>query len=260
MHPDLNDKVALVTGASNPGGIGRAIAEVLAAHGMKLVVHDQARHDELEQMADALAAHLVIADISRRSDCHALVKATVEHYGRLDLLVANAAAFYQGSALQMSEDDWDQLMAVNLRGTFMCCREAARVMLDADGGSIVNISSLGGQLPVPGLAAYCASKGGIDALTRALACEWAPKIRVNAVAPGHIATPANRDFVEKSPDAQRFFTDRIPLGRPQAHHLGAPAMVGHGVAYLASDAAAYTTGQVLNIDGGLSAWQGKPQQ
>lgn len=250
MYLDLNGKVAIVTGASNPAGIGRAIVQALAQSAVKVVCTDIVE-THLQEAAEAADGSAVLTDITDPAAVDALIQHVLKRFGRLDILVNNAAVFCFGDALDYSIADFDRTLAVNLRGTFLCSQAAARIMLESEGGSIINVSSLGGQLPCAGTAAYCASKGGIDALTRSLAADWAPKIRVNAVAPGHIATPPNVETLNQSHEHEQYFKRRVMLG-----DLGDPAEVANSVAFLASRQSRYITGQVINVDGGLSAWQG----
>jgi NAD(P)-dependent dehydrogenase (short-subunit alcohol dehydrogenase family) len=250
MVSDLKNKVAIVTGASNPVGIGGAIAEGLAESGVKVVCAD-IDQTHLQETAESVGGIAIPTDISDPGATDSLVETTLERLGRLDILVNNAAVFLFDHVLDAAIEDFDRIMAVNLRGTFLCCRAAARSMLRAEGGSIVNISSLGGQAPTRGAAAYCASKGGIDALTRSLAADLAPTIRVNAVAPGHIDTPPNLELFNRSPEHRERFKRRVLQGT-----VGDRKEIAHAVAFLASDQSRYITGQILNVDGGLSAWQG----
>ena len=250
MYSDLNGKVAIVTGASSLAGIGRTIAQTLAESGAKVVCADIAE-THLQEAADAIGGSALRTDITDPGAVDLLVQHALEKFGRLDILVNNAAAFCSGNALDISISDFDRVFAVNVRGTFLCSQAAARVMIESEGGSIVNISSLGGKLAFCDMAVYCASKGGVDALTRGLAADWAPKIRVNAVAPGHMATPPNLEFLHRSREHERHFERRVLLGG-----LGEPAQIAHAVAFLASDQSRYMTGQIITVDGGLSAWQG----
>jgi len=251
MVSDLKNKVAIVTGVSNPAGIGRAIAEGLAESGVKVVCADIDK-THLQETAESVGGIAIPTDIRDPAATDSLVEKTLERFGRLDILVNNAAVFLFDHVLDVAIADFDRVMAVNLRGTFLCCRAAARSMMKAEGGgSIVNISSLGGQAPSRGAAAYCASKGGIDALTRSLAADLAPTIRVNAVAPGHIATPPNREMFNRSPEHRERFKRRV-----LQETVGDRKEIAHAVAFLASDQSRYITGQILNVDGGLSAWQG----
>jgi NAD(P)-dependent dehydrogenase (short-subunit alcohol dehydrogenase family) len=244
-------KVAIVTGSSR--GIGRAIAEALAAAGASVTV--SARNAELaETVAVGIAAAggaslSVSADVTRAADVERLVKATVQKFGRLDVLVNNAgiSPFYK-KAEELSESEWDQVIEVNLKGTFLCSTAAGRVMIPQKSGRIVNISSVAGRVALPNLLAYCAAKGGVEQITRVLAAEWAPhNIRVNSIAPGYIETDLTSGL-RRNPKLQEAVIRQTPLGR-----LGNVDEITGAVIYLASDAASYVTGQTLYIDGGWTA-------
>lgn len=252
MLDDLKNKVAIITGSSKIDGIGCSIALVLKEMGVRIVTHAVHNIEGAKKIANMIDGYFIHADITNLNEVESLVRETIEHFGKLDILVNNAAVFFDGPAIDMNVEDWDNLMAVNLRGTFLCCQAAARVMKESHGGSIINISSLGSSMACPNLAAYCASKGGIEALTRSLACEWAPTIRVNAISPGHMNTPDNVVHMDSSQERKQKLSGSILMG-----DLGDTRQIGNAVAYLASEASKYITGQVITVDGGLSIWQGK---
>jgi 3-oxoacyl-[acyl-carrier protein] reductase len=243
----LAGNVALVTGGSR--GIGQAIVEALAEAGAAVALC--ARHAE----AAAEAAKAVegqggqalglAADVGRAEDADRLVAACLDRFGRLDILVNNAGITRDGLILRMKDEDWDQVLAVNLDGAFRCARAALRPMLrQRQGGRIVNISSVVGSMGNVGQANYVASKAGLMGLTRALAREVASRaITVNAVAPGFIETEMTAVLPEQAKQAQHA---QIPLGR-----FGTAREVAAVVAFLASDGAAYITGQVIHVNGGM---------
>ena len=249
----VTDQVALVTGAGS--GIGRAIALALAEAGA---------HVAATELPDQLArAGEVVGQISamgRRSLALALdvtdvpsigpVVATVQReLGRLDLLVNNAGVQVARPALEVSEDDWDRVQAVNLRGVFFCAQAAGRVMVAQRRGRIVNVASQNGVVGYFNRAAYCAAKAGVVNLTRVLAIEWAPyNVLVNAVAPTFVRTPMGERTLS-DPAVRDDILGRIPLGR-----IAEPEDVVGAVVYLASPAAAMVTGHTLLIDGGWTAW------
>ena len=250
MSESLRGKVALVTGSTR--GIGRAIAGRLAASGARVVVSARDR-----SAVDAVVGELgesavgLPADLSRAGSARELVRAALEACGRLDVLVNNAGTAIAKDSLEFTPEEWERTLTLNLGSVFFCCQEAARHMLGADGGSIVNIASLQAYAAVPGRAAYAASKGGVIALTQSLAVEWAPTIRVNAVAPGYIATPLIASLVEQGRLDSGVLSRRAPLGR-----LGTPDEIGRAVVFLASDESSYVTGETLRVDGGWLAWAG----
>jgi NAD(P)-dependent dehydrogenase (short-subunit alcohol dehydrogenase family) len=250
----LKDKVALVTGSSQ--GIGEAIALSLARAGCSVVTNNEGDHQQAQQVANGCRAfgvdsQAVVADISRLSEIKHLMKETKRRFKRLDILVNNAAVFNPGEALRYRGRDWDQVFETNARGTFFCSQAAAQIMRQTGGGAIVNLSSLGAAQAWPGMAAYCASKGAIDSLTRGLACEWAPlNIRVNAVAPGHIGTADNLKWL-RDRKHKRWVQARILCAR-----LGTLEEVANVVTFLCGPAASYINGQVIYVEGGLMSWQG----
>ena len=243
----LQGKVALITGGSR--GIGAAVAQTLATAGAAVVVC--ARNGEAAAAtASAIAAQGgqalgVAADVSRAEDAERLMKACLERFGRLDILVNNAGITRDGLVLRMKDGDWSDVLAVNLNGAFYCARAALRVILkQKQSGRIINIGSVVGSMGNAGQANYVTSKAGLIGLTKALAREVAARgVTVNLVAPGFIET----DMTANLPDAvKETYRGQIPLGR-----FGTAADVAAAVAFLASDGAAYITGQVIHVNGGM---------
>jgi 3-oxoacyl-[acyl-carrier protein] reductase len=237
--------VALVTGASR--GIGRAIAESLAAACATTVVNYSRSAEAAATVVDTIEAAggrawAHGADVAEEAQVEAMVKAVLEREGRLDVLVNNAGITRDGLLMRMKTADWRSVIDLNLTGVFLCTRAVSRAMLKARSGRIVNITSVVGLMGNPGQANYSAAKAGVIGLTRSTAAEFASRgITVNAVAPGFIATEMTRDL-----DTEKILA-AIPLGR-----LGEPADVAGVVRFLAADpAAAYITGQVIAVDGGM---------
>lgn len=258
---DFKGKSILITGAST--GIGKAIAIQFARLGANVVVNYYSQPDKAEstqqQMLEACQAMescgaktlLVQADVSDREDVANLFAQTIETFGSLDILVNNAGIQVEGPSHEIDIDDFDRMLSVNLRGAYLCSRLALKHFLDKGiKGVIINNSSVHEIIPRPGYLAYAVSKGGMENMTRTLALEYARQgIRVNAIGPGATATPIN-DWVhdpEQLSRAQEF----IPMGR-----VGEPEEMAAAVAFLASDKAAYITGQTLFIDGGLTLYPG----
>ena len=244
----LNDKVALVTGASR--GIGRATAVALASEGARVVVNFNARSEAAEQVVGEIVAAggqatARQADVGDFAQAEALVKWTIETYGDLHILVNNAGITRDGLILTMSESDWDDVLRTNLKSTFACSKAAVRHMLRRRYGRIVNITSVAGQIGNPGQTNYSASKAGQIGFTRSLAREVASRnITVNAVAAGFIDTEIWSGVPEA---AQQAFLRMIPLGRK-----GTVDDIARAAVFLASDEAAYVTGHVLSVDGGMA--------
>ncbi len=251
----LDGQVALVTGAA--GGIGGALAEAVAEAGADVALVDvdesglAATADQLEDTTDARTLDIV-ADVGDPAATERMAAETRETLGGLDVAFANAGIAERGGedVAAYDVDAWDRVMRVNLRGVFLTNRAVAGHMRDTGGGSIVNTASILGLngTQIPGLAAYTASKGGVVQLTRQFAGELAPDIRVNAIAPGWIETP-----LLSGPDSDRELTaDDFDLGVPLGR-MGQPADLKGIAVFLASDAAAYTTGEIVLVDGGLNA-------
>jgi len=245
----LEGKVAIVTGASR--GIGRAIAEDLAANGASVVVNYNQSADEAQEVVAAIAesggrAVAIQADVSDLAAAQELAKATRAEFGRIDILVNNAGTTRDQLLMLMKESDWDTVIDTNLKSMFNCCKAVLRPMLrQKSGGRIINISSVVGLAGQGGQTNYAASKAGIVGFTKSLAKEMGPRqITVNAVAPGYFPTELTaglpEEIVEKA-------LDYIPLGR-----LGKVEEVAHLVTFLASPKATYITGEVIRVDGGMA--------
>ncbi len=246
MSGSFAGRVAVVTGGAK--GIGRAVTRKFAAEGAKVVVsgRDEAALNEAcaEVAAGGGDAVAVPADVSRESDADALCARTLETYGKADILINNAGVTRDGLLLRMSDEEWNQVLDTNLKGAFHCIRAFARPMIKQRWGRIVNVSSVIGLIGNAGQANYAASKAGLIGLTKAVAKELASRhITVNAVAPGFIETAMTEGLGEK---VRSGLMAQIPMGR-----LGKAEDVAHAVAFLCSEDAAYVTGQVLKIDGGM---------
>jgi 3-oxoacyl-[acyl-carrier protein] reductase len=242
----LAGRVAIVTGGTR--GIGLASARALAEDGASVVVsgRDAGRLDAAAREIESLgaAALAVAADVARREDADRLVEAAKERFGRIDILVNNAGVTRDQLLVRMKDDDWDEVLAVNLRGVFFMTRAAAKVMMRQKSGRIINITSTAGAMGNAGQVNYSAAKAGVIGLTKAVARELAHwNILVNAVAPGLIET----DMTAKVPaEAKEALLAQVPLKR-----IGAAREVAEAVRFLAGDGAAYITGQTLHVNGGL---------
>ncbi len=242
----LTNKVAIVTGSTK--GIGREIALAFAREGATVVVsgRNEARATQVceEIKAAGGTALAVVGDVSQMSDAQQLIEETVKAFGQVDILVNNAGITRDNLLMRMKEEDWDAVININLKGTFNCIKSVTRQMMKQRSGRIINITSVVGQTGNAGQANYAASKAGIIGLTKSVAKELASRqITCNAIAPGFIETDMTEVLGEK---VKSELLGQIPLGR-----LGRVADVAHAVVFLASDAAAYITGQTLNVDGGM---------
>ncbi len=246
----LDGKVVLVTGASK--GIGYGLAKALAGAGARVAV--AARDSEsLGRLADQIGreggeAKAFALDLNDVSSLRPSVEAVASHFGSLDILVNNAGLGDNCPAEDVVEADWDRMMGVNLKGVFFAAQAAGRIMLAQGSGRIINMSSQAGSVGIRDHAVYCASKGGVDQLTRVLALEWGHRgVTVNAVAPTFIYTPGTAERLDR-PDYLKSVLDRLPIGR-----VGTIDDVAGAVVYLASPAGAMVNGAVLMVDGGWTA-------
>ncbi|HAL62623.1 MAG TPA: hypothetical protein DCP08_09500 [Chloroflexi bacterium] len=249
----LQDKVAIITGAGK--GIGWGIAKVFSKEGAKVVVVDwdeeagERTAEEIRQSGgDAI---FVNCDVSNEEQVKAMVQATIDKYGRIDVLVNNAGIGVYKSVLEATSDDWDRCLAVNLKGVFLCSKYAIPHMQAVGKGAIINISSVHSHATVNGVAPYAASKGGITALTRNMAIDYGPAIRVNAIAPGWVLTPLIQSIFDSYDDPAE--QQRLVEQRQVMKRIGRPQDIGHAAAFLASDEASFITGTQLFVDGGLTA-------
>jgi glucose 1-dehydrogenase len=259
-HQPLRGQTALVTGASS--GIGAGVARMLAAAGAAVAVNYVTGPEAAEAVAAEIRAAggeamAVRADVSREEDVQAMFRTVVGAWSALDILVSNAGIQKDATITEMSLAQWNAVIGVNLTGTFLCAREAARIMIRqgvrADisraAGKIVCVSSVHELIPWAGHVNYAASKGGVKLLMQSLAQELAPhRIRVNSIAPGAIQTPINRPAWE-TPEALASLLTLIPYGR-----IGQPVDIGRAVAWLASDDADYVHGQTIFVDGGMTLY------
>ena len=249
---DLQGSVALVTGGGQ--GLGRAIAEGLAAYGAVVSVVD-IDLGAAKRIADAISreggqASAVQCDVSRQDQAEAAVNQTLASFGKIDILVANAGIGDRSPAETMTIEQWDRVIGINLRGVWLFDQAVGKHMLERRQGSIINMASIAGQVGLTtGNANYAASKGGVIALTRTLAIEWATRgVRVNAIAPTHFKTPLVAAAIERNPAVLDYFLGNIPMGR-----LGEPQEIVGAAVFLASPASSMVTGHVLNVDGGHTA-------
>jgi len=247
---DLSGKVGIVTGAGR--GMGYYIALALARYGADLVVCSRTVQElervgeEIEQLGRRVLIQQM--DVQKVSEIHAMVRESVEAFGHIDILVNNAGMNIPQWAVDVTEEAWDRVMDVNLKGLFFCAQAVGKVMIQQKKGKIINISSQSGSVGLLRRAAYCASKGGVNLLTKVLAIEWAPhNVNVNAVAPTFVETPMTKPMFQDK-DFSDYVLGNIPLGR-----VGKPEDVIGAVVYLASDASDLVTGHVLLVDGGWTA-------
>lgn len=247
---ELSNKVAIITGAAS--GIGAAAAGLFAAAGAQVVVADRDLAGATT-LADQLGGMAVAVDVADAASVTAMIEAVVARHARIDILVNNAGYGVRGSVVTTEEAEWDRLMAVNLKGVYLCSRSAIPVMAAGGGGVIVNTASVVATVGIPDRAAYVASKGGVAALTRAMALDHAAEgIRVNAVLPGTTWSSYFDDILARHEDPQGFVTAlnaRAPMNR-----TARPEEIAEGILWLASGRSSFATGSLLTLDGGMTVW------
>ena len=249
---DLSGKVAIVTGGNQ--GIGLAISRGLAEAGAAVIIANR-RAEEGKQAAeslkkDGLNVISIPIDVSDEASIAEMVSNVVENLGKIDILVNNAGVIIRKAAEEVTREDWDYMMNINLRGVFFCCQLVGREMIKQKKGKIINISSDASQRATPERSVYATSKAGVSHLTRCLAVEWAKhNINVNAIGPGPTHTPLNKKYYEENPDKLQQTVQSIPIGRmgDTSDYIGAAV-------FLASEASNFMTGQTLLIEGGSTIW------
>lgn len=247
LEVDLVGRVALVTGSGR--GIGRAIATAFGRSNASVILNDLDLNSA-ETVAKQLSSEegkavAFKADVSRKTDAEDIVRLALAAFQRIDILVNNAGTVVRKPAEEYTEDDWDKVINVNLRGVFNMCHAVAKPMMANRFGRIINIASIMGEVALPPRASYCASKGGVIALTKDLAAEWAKyNITVNSISPGWVVTEMTEKYFAQE-QVSKFLLERIPLGR-----FARPDEVADVAVFLASDRAGYITGQNLVVDGG----------
>ena len=243
----LANKVAIVTGATQ--GIGLACAKRLVREGARVMLVDIKPAGAQAALELGEAAHFCAADVSSKADVDAMIAATLDAFGRIDILINNAGVTHAAAFLDLTEDDFDRVLRINLKSMFLCGQAAARIMLKQHSGSIINMSSVNATLAIPNQVPYVVSKGGVNQLTKVMALNLAPYgIRVNGIGPGTILTDLARQAVLGSAEARHTILSRTPMGR-----CGDPDEIASIAAFLASDDASYMTGQTIYADGGRLA-------
>ena len=244
----LQGKVAIVTGAAM--GNGQAIAEAFAREGASILIADVAEETAAQTVANIEraggAAKALRVDVRKAGDAATMVASAMASFGRLDILVNNAGVISRGDVLDVTEQDWDRIMNINLKGMFFCSQAAARHMVEHGGGNIINISSITAEAMDPVIVPYSVSKGGVRAMTKAMALALAKRgVRVNAIGPGPIYTNLNKDKLDV-PENMAYVVSHIPMGR-----VGRPSDLTGTAVFLASDESAYITGITIYVDGGF---------
>ncbi|MCL2484804.1 MAG: 3-oxoacyl-[acyl-carrier-protein] reductase [Endomicrobia bacterium] len=243
----LKGKTAVITGSAQ--GIGRAIAEVFAQQGANVVISDinaEVSQKTSEEIKEKYGVEVlsVAANVAKLEDCENLVKSSLDKFSKIDILINNAGITKDNLVLRMSETEWDAVIAVNLKGVFNCIKAVSKPMLKQREGRIINIASVVGQMGNAGQINYSASKGGVIAMTKTCAKEFASRnILVNAIAPGFIRTAMTDKLTE---DQKKAMSDMIPLSR-----LGEAADIANAALFFASDDSSYITGQILAVNGGM---------
>lgn len=244
----LNSKVAIVTGASR--GIGREIALTLAESGADVVINYNGNKERAEQVASEVEklgrkALVIQADVSSSEEVEKLISSTVDYFGKIDILINNAGITRDNLIIRMKEEDWDKVIDTNLKSVFLLSKSVSRLMMKQKSGKIINISSVVGILGNAGQANYVAAKSGVIGLTKSLARELAPRgINVNAIAPGYIETDMTDELNE---EIKAKISEQIPLMK-----IGKPKDIANAAKFLVSDDAAYMTGQIIHVDGGMA--------
>lgn len=244
----LHDRVALITGSAR--GIGRAVAERLAAEGAAVAINYLSSREAAESAVRQISeqggqSRAIQGDVSSSSDVERIVAETLRSFGTIDILVNNAGVSVEKPFLEHTEEEWDWSMAINLRGVFLCTKAVLPIMVKGSGGKIINMSSISDTVGDPSTSAYCATKGGVKALTTQLALEFGSSgVNVNAVAPGFVATEMNAKWLEDKSAMQEIIS-ATPLGR-----AGMPEDVAGAVAFLASADSDFITGTTIYVDGG----------
>jgi len=248
---NLNGKTAIITGSGS--GLGKAIAIGMADIGVNVALIDisiDTLSDVLKEITSSGGEGIALkADVTKSCEVKSVVENVITHYGKIDILVNCAGITRRMPAEDFDEADWDMVIDVNLKGTFLFCRDVGKHMLKNGEGSIINITSLGAHVAIVNSAAYCASKGGVAQLTKTLGVEWASRgIRVNAISPGVFETPLLQQCIDKEADYGVRMLSKIPRGK-----FGKPEELIGPVVFLASEAASNVTAQILSVDGGYLA-------